>query len=707
MKKIFSIVTVLICLFQLASCGRGAQEANSSTDPKPTSERTASAQYAESYYPFPGDYSVESIARIDNKLLMLGKNEANYILGLADYTESETGRIQISEVEQLSLDLPSSPEEAVVYDITAGGDGFFYILTGTYAENSQNAYAVLKYDSMGNYQERMNIPEWTEKPLRGLNVQSDGKIVLRSSEFITLLPWQGTIINTSQIDGNGILSSTVCDKGVIVSVMTGTMDRSPFYLVDGDSGVLVHLELTNPYEIGSYDFISLYMGSVASCQGLNGEFIINTGDTFQLCDFDSDSCSELLQWNYGESTFGSAGPACRLSDNDYACISSGNVVVTGMEEVPYTEKSVVKVAAVDLENTSVVVEMNNRSQTYDYQIIQYTAEEKDRFLTDLISGNSFDLVLTNDRVNTNSDFFEDLFLYIDNDPDLSRDMFLPNLLESTSTHGQLHQIWDQVNVTTLVTRANLINGRSNLTPADYNEIVTQNDQIQALFDTFMSKRGLLSWLSEVSISAYVDKQNATCHFDDPTFSAMLAWCQSLGGDLTEGVEGSHYDSSEVLLWPYAISRTDYFDDIRNNIGGEIAFVGFPDGGDGFHYYSVPNNTGLTMAIPTNSQNKEGAWAFIKERISLETQLNLNSVEGMPVNYDALKRLAETNAKPEDRELLYDLLNRTKYAKGFADDGLREIIISSGQGYLAGEKTLEETVSLIQSRASIYVAEQYG
>ncbi len=42
----------------------------------------------------------------------------------------------------------------------------------------------------------------------------------------------------------------------------------------------------------------------------------------------------------------------------------------------------------------------------------------------------------------------------------------------------------------------------------------------------------------------------------------------------------------------------------------------------------------------------------------------------------------------------------------SDETLREIIVSGGQSCLDGDESLEETARLIQSKAGLYIAEQY-
>jgi len=44
---------------------------------------------------------------------------------------------------------------------------------------------------------------------------------------------------------------------------------------------------------------------------------------------------------------------------------------------------------------------------------------------------------------------------------------------------------------------------------------------------------------------------------------------------------------------------------------------------------------------------------------------------------------------------------------YDDAAIRDIIISSAEGYLNGDRALDDVVKSIQSKAAIYVSEQYG
>ena len=114
-----------------------------------------------------------------------------------------------------------------------------------------------------------------------------------------------------------------------------------------------------------------------------------------------------------------------------------------------------------------------------------------------------------------------------------------------------------------------------------------------------------------------------------------------------------------------------------------------------------------MSIPQNSSNKEGAWEFIKWQLSFNHQVELGKYANIPVNVKALQHKAEADLSDGGQSLLGDLLSEVRYAEKLNDNALLDIIVDSGQGFIYGDKTIEDTVNLIQSRSSIYMAEQYG
>ena len=212
-----------------------------------------------------------------------------------------------------------------------------------------------------------------------------------------------------------------------------------------DSGNGKLTELDAPRAEGS-------IGSQSNCQGLDGEYIIDTGERYLEYDIETGKSRELLRWLDGSISAPLA--ACRLGEYALACYTGGDALyLLDMEPTSIGDRSVVNVALIDVSDPdSVLRQMNQNIELYEYRVSgrysSYNAGEVERFLTEMMTGRAPDLVLMRNSVsiNTDSGLFDDLYPYIDADETLSRDGFIPNLLQALSCGGELHQLWEAVEI---------------------------------------------------------------------------------------------------------------------------------------------------------------------------------------------------------------------------------------------------------------------
>lgn len=346
---------------------------------------------------------------------------------------------------------------------------------------------------------------------------------------------------------------------------------------------------------------------------------------------------------------------------------------------------------------------------YEYQITHYDYGEHERYIADLTAGNAPDLVLFGTTpfveypgLDVKNEYYDDLYEYIDADDTLSRDSFLPNLLEAMSRDGELKFLCRQVTIATFVARRSAVGDGYGLLPSGYERIMAENPGYQSLFDTFVTKSSLLDSVCIISESAFTDRENASCDFDNDYFRSLLEFCNSSPYD--EFIDGQSVSIGfeNALLTPERISSVVRFNVMPGVYGDEPVFVGFPDGDMGCSYYIC----GLGYAIPAQSSNKEGAWAYIKHMLSVEAQRYVTA--GLPVILEAFELALEDGDVSEEMQCkALELLERTKYAESVHDAGLKEIITDSCQNYFDGTATLDDTVDIIQSRASVYMSEQYS
>lgn len=97
---------------------------------------------------------------------------------------------------------------------------------------------------------------------------------------------------------------------------------------------------------------------------------------------------------------------------------------------------------------------------------------------------------------------------------------------------------------------------------------------------------------------------------------------------------------------------------------------------------------------------------VRAALGAEAQLAENE-DGLAANYDAFRRRAAQELGEDTCAALDALLCSTTAALRYADAPLCTAVASAAASFLSGDKTAEEAAALIQSRASVYMAEKYG
>ena len=715
MKKVTAMLLTLCMLFALAACGREeparavpSAEANAHTP----GEQAAAGEgegvpvlLSQRVYPFPAGCTVRRAARIGNRLLIAGYSDGTPVLGTVDITLSPDGTAAFGETKMLALDTVSPYNESLK-GIAAGGDGCFYLLTGEHAPvymhkdelRTNDAYqgrlAVTKLSPAGETLDRMEINGWPEDSCYGLAVDAAGRIYVLGADYVASFEWGNDDIAIVKKPDCTMNSIALTAQGVVISLWERSGNR--YYLLDSPQ-TLKELAFEDP---GDEPCVSA--GNMTMCQGLDGEYIISSNSRFAACDVASGAVRELYQWDYTAFPAG-AESACRLGESAFVCtVGEDFLLSTATVTRPKTERSVVNIAALDMENSNVggiAAELNDRQMQYEYRIIEYGREEAPRLIADIISGGKIDMVIHNNLLDVSSDAFLDLHPYIDRD--LGRESFIPNILETLSDGERLHELWEGVEIRTLAARTADVAGRENLTPQDYRQIVDSSASYEAVFQNFMDKENLLGWAAQVGTVEYMNRLNGTCSFDSAAFAELLGWCGDMCAAMPEGSDAEPLDISQVVLTLERVSDPVRIKYIGLNFGQPFTFVGFPTGGRGLSYFTCADNG--SMAIPANSRNIDGAWAYIRSRLSMECQ---SGIDFLPVMRRAFTRRTEGVLDQAESRQLFDLVSAVSGAQRCADRQILDIITENGRMYLAGDKSLEETVKNIQSRASLYMAEQY-
>lgn len=380
---------------------------------------------------------------------------------------------------------------------------------------------------------------------------------------------------------------------------------------------------------------------------------------------------------------------------------------------------------------------------------------KDRLLTEIGAGKIPDIIDLGHRKDdfsisrlpyemlASKGFLEDLWPYIENDPDLGREGVVEAPLKAAEVNGGLYVLFDKVVIYTMVGAESVVGDRYSWSIADMQETLASMPEDSTVMEFFLDKDEVFDRLMRMSLDNYVDWDTGECFFTGDKFKSVLKFADTFPAEdptpnrtreeameVTEEMnkrlrEGRQMTTWQILDQPLQIQ---YFDAIYGG-GGRASFVGNPmeDGSVGSSF-----SVGRRMLCMSSScQDKEAAWEFLRREIlpkytTLESMYEglsggrTGKTVGIPVNradYEMLKlanrsqctinydfMLGETHkATLEEVNRFDDLVNNIDKIE-LQDGEIYDIVFENVSAYFAGDKSLDETCDLIQRRVKLYVDE---
>lgn len=476
----------------------------------------------------------------------------------------------------------------------------------------------------------------------------------------------------------------------------------------------------------SFDMESFALGSLvkteANCYGYyvseKGEAFLSQDSGLVSLDVNTGETSELFKWLEVATSLEFTQEmvmAVQSAAGDYymAGISSRNIqkVSPGLVK----DRELIRLRGVyDTAILNAALRFNSTNENYkvEYEFIGSGHELSQQEILELVLQDSPDIVYTPSLPQNSIDagLFVDLLPYIDADESISREDFIEPALESMIRKGGLYELLTQVDVLSLSVRAELFPGRDEWTMDYVEEMVANRPAGTPVYFWHRDRDYMLNMLCRISGGEYVDWESGKCSFDEGGFARLLQFVKDTPYT-TEAV-------TPVLMEPVlGIGNSATLS--KNFFQGDYEYAGFPGtSGNGSYFTDGAEYGKKGYGIMASSEHKEAAWDFLRLALLPENQeYGGDLFFGIPVTRAAFEKLVDKSIHedtmfPEDsftrqdadklRELVY---STEKMAR--QDDTLTEIISAEAAAYFAGDKSLEDTVSNIQSRASIYVAEQAG
>ena len=416
-----------------------------------------------------------------------------------------------------------------------------------------------------------------------------------------------------------------------------------------------------------------------------------------------------------------------------------------------------------------IKKFNAENEDYRAEYKNYFSEESmsfeaDRLRMDMISGNAPDIILFNSLLpidTFNTEIFCDLYEFIDNDPDISREDFIPNVREGMERDGRLVMIAPNFSFSTILAKSGYEGIRENWSVDDMITAYENTPEGMEFFtDEEINPRD--KYFTEVANTGFfIDYDKGECYFDSPEYIKLLnffnenniglKWSEYTAQsgempytdhtfDILNGKRFVEFESSYNIHWfgsLFTKHRGDYED--------KMVVAGFP-------YNNVENGSfisfGNSYGIMENSPHKEGAWEFLRYFLSDEynnAPQNYYSFSVMEKHFDRAADMtmdkfitfkSDDNGRiiegeMEEKEWRYEAYNNEgqlvidkeiapftqeecdyykniiKNAKVLRSDVTAgNIIREETMPFFEGECTAEKCAEMIQNRVSLYLSERY-
>ena len=485
-------------------------------------------------------------------------------------------------------------------------------------------------------------------------------------------------------------------------------------------------------------------------------FIFQDGNNLYGVEEESGEVVRLLNWVESNVAGTNLSNISVLPDGRVICTNSSwnrrtqesNFELVVLSQIPYAdlpERTIITFATLwlDWDLRSHIVDFNMTNQTYRIHVIDYSEfnTEDDwnagltRLTTEIIAGRVPDILsVSNLPFNqyVARGVLADLYPMIDADPDFSRSDFMETVFRAAEMDGSLYRIFPSFLVSTIIGHPSVVGEGMGWTAEEFLAVLDANPQADMPMGSWLTSENFIQQAVWFSIDEFVDWATGEVRFDTGAFAQLLEFSSRFPESYEDdfgfgrmvvtsdiGMEDDPIAQGRQIMeqaWVYSIQDLRWQ---RMNFGGEFVFKGFPTANRDGNAFQINSS----LAITSNSNNKEGAWEFIRTMLTKDWQLD--SVWGFPTNKAAFYTLVEeAMTEPEYPDIWYiggeevvmgavtqeqvdQVIELIESVNNIAswDTALMNIIMEGAQDFFSGRSTAQEAARVVQNRANTYVSER--
>lgn len=502
-KKLFCTLALLALSLSLAACSKDGSGIGSDaqvTDAAELSEKIVPPVYQLKEEPAEGGlWLSHNLTAWGDKVFYIGSDSRGY--HVCRYEPDTGNSLEIySSAEYIFFDLSLSPEgELFVLAAPATQDGDYSILRLDEAGGLIGAYAP---DTLG---------EAEALAPRELEYAGGRLFILGQDMLISLEVGDSLKPGPSLELGPGALLSRSSGGELLLAYAKGDVYTLELYSPE-------NLELT-----ASADF---NMSFIALSGGLEGKIFLDSGSALYCYVFDTGELIKLFSWSsLGILRGGVAETGAGLVCTGTLSPNSPGVPLLLVPGEAEADRSVIRFATTDPNGLDSLVreairEWNVQNPGCPIEVVDYSVYGTQdsslsaaKLLADMVAGDIpdiYDFSLSSiDTIPSSAQFarrglLEDLYPYIDNDPELSREDFIPGVMSAMEIDGGLYELVPSFSLVTTFASSRVLGYNAELTYKDLNFMAANSEYFDSVFDKYRGRMWLLGNILDASGSKLVD-----------------------------------------------------------------------------------------------------------------------------------------------------------------------------------------------------------
>ena len=398
-----------------------------------------------------------------------------------------------------------------------------------------------------------------------------------------------------------------------------------------------------------------------------------------------------------------------------------------------------------------MVEFNKSSQEYEVVIAHYDWQTGQQQLEmELATGRGpdlFDMSMVYGKKLTEKGLIEDLSSYLEDGKGLEKDDLEENVLTCNTIDGVLTCIPARFELEVLVGKKSLIGENGAWSVEDFLDSVQKKEGIIVSQGTTVvdseedNQYSIVRTVLHGNTDYFLEEGAKKEAFDEEEFKELLMFAKEYETGLydyqTRENSRLQVKEEELLLSSATIYSVEEYMLAKSILGEETMIVSYPsyDGNAGYCLQNI-----VACGMNSGSQVKEGAWEFIEFLVqyrminewaeygfftqksgleeqfaeAMERHFSLTLVDDVAVQVEDPKWrvlygdgewIDAYAASEEDIAALKKLIDDADRVYDLGSNYIFKIAEEEVLAYLYGDKSLEDTIAMIQSRVQLYLDEQ--